>query len=529
MSKYQLRNLILFLFLLSPKQGLAQSMETYVVIARPSHLIRTAPDQAAPAIEGGSPAIAYGSTIQVSRDLLEADTLEGIAGHWRQVRNKAGVAGYMFDGYLVPRGAALPNGDKYGFERHERKIAGLNQLIDSQATALEQAKANNQRLQLILSIGLGLLLVGTLVGFYLLYKKLKSKKPTLIAATESGSEVDLDALAKELAPRINNVIDPKIKKISPNIIDLIQIQLKAFGDQISREYEKKSHVKTIKIKHEVAAIALEAQDVKEQGQDSSPDLSKKKFGFDEETALFSAYLHKGYQRRYLELPRNNLFFGRKATTEITENSVYELCVLEKEPTRALFRLIDEPEILEQALRFPHDYIYPVCEVYGSGNIEEAEQLEYSYGIVVKDDVNWRIIQKAKLRYFLSEQLEETTTAETAWKPIGADTTQILYASAPQIDYFDLNKASETFKPGQHVFKITITEQTQGTFELVDDLKSQTKAFHLPNKYLLPAFATLGQGSIYVAKRAELVQAGEITLENGLWKISKKGIVQYFRD
>lgn len=529
MNKFLLRNLIPLLSLLCTTQGLAQSMETYVVIARPSHLIRTAPDQAAPAIEAGSPAVSYGNTIQVSRELLEADTLEGIAGHWRQVRNKAGAAGYMFDGYLVPRGAALPNGDKYGFERHERKITGLNQLVEKQAVALKEARANNQRLQLIVGLGLGLLLLGTLVGFYLFYKKLKAQKPTLIAATEAGSAVDLDALAKELAPRINNAIDPKIKKISPNIIDLIQIQLKAFGDQISREYEKKSHVKTIKIKHEVPEVALEEQSSKSDTQDATPDLSNKQFGFDEETALFSAYLHKGYQRRYLELPRNNLFFGRKATTEITENSVYELCVLEKEPTRALFRLIDEPEILEQALRFPHDYIYPVCEVYGSGNIEEAEQLEYSYGIVVKDEVNWRIIQKAKLRYFLSEQLEDAATAETAWAPIGADTTQILYASAPQIDYFDLNKASETFKPGQHVFKITITEQTKGTFELVNDLKSQTKAFHLPNKYLLPAFATLGQGSIYVAKRAELVQAGEITLKNGVWKISKKGIVQYFRD
>ncbi|MEM6380672.1 MAG: hypothetical protein AAF705_20985, partial [Bacteroidota bacterium] len=293
--------------------------------------------------------------------------------------------------------------------------------------------------------------------------------------------------------------------------------------------EKKSHVKTIKIKHELPEEALEEMTSEGKVSSSAPDLSKQKFGFDEETALFSAYLHKGYQRRYLELPRNNLFFGRKATTEITENSVYELCVLEKEPTRALFRLIDEPEILEQALRFPHDYIYPVCEVYGSGNIQEAEQLEYSYGIVVKDDVNWRIIQKAKLRYFLPDQLEEETIAETAWKPIGADTTQILYATAPRIDYFDLSKASETFKPGQHVFKITITEQNLGTFELVDDLESQTKAFHLPNKYLLPAFATLGQGSIYVAKRAEMVQHGELKLENGLWTIAKKGIVQFFKD
>lgn len=529
MHQLHIRNFFILFLALFAQQGLAQSMETYVVIARPSHLIRTEPNQAAPAIDQGSPAILYGGTIQVSKQLLEADTLEGIAGHWRQVRNKEGTAGYMFDGYLVPRGATLPSGDKYGFERHERKINGLNQLIETQATALDAAEEKTQRLQLILGIGLSLLLLGTLLGFYFLAKKMKTKKPTLIATTAAGSEVDLDELAKELAPRISNQIDPKIKKISPNIIELIQIQLKSFKDQISREYEKKSHVKTIKIKHEVLEGNTGAQETDAKDQTSTPDLSSKKFGFDEETALFSAYLHKGYQRRYLELPRNQLFFGRKATTEITENSVYELYVLEKEPTRALFRLIDEPEILDQALRFPHDYIYPVCEVYGSGNIQEAEQLEYSYGIVVKDDVNWRIIQKSKLRYFLSEQLEEVTTAETAWQPVGEDTTQILYATAPQIDYFDLNKSSETFKPGQHVFKITITEQTRGTFELVNDLDSQTKAFHLPNKYLLPAFATLGQGSIYVAKRAELVQAGEISLENGLWKITKKGIVQYFRD
>ncbi|GAB5554937.1 MAG: hypothetical protein Sapg2KO_45280 [Saprospiraceae bacterium] len=528
MHQLHLRNFLLLLLCLFAQQGLAQNMETYVVIARPSHLIRMEPKQAASAIDQGSTSIPYGGTIQVSKQLLEADTLEGIAGHWRQVRNKEGAAGYMFDGYLVPRGAPLPTGDKYGFERHERKIAGLNQLLTKQAEALEKVEAMNQRLQWISGIGWSILLIGTLLGFYFLSKKLKSKKTTLIAKTDAGSEVDLDELAKELAPRINNVIDPKIKKISPNIIELIQIQLKAFKDQIGREYEKKSHVKTIKIKHEAPEVSVEEQAIGTD-QSPSPDLSTKKFGFDEETALFSAYLHKGYQRRYLELPRNNLFFGRKATTEITENSVYELYVLEKEPTRALFRLIDEPEILDQALRFPHDYIYPVCEVYGSGNIQEAEQLEYSYGVVVKDDVNWRIIQKSKLRYFLAEQLEEEATAETAWQPVGEDTTQILYATAPQIDYFDLNKSSETFKPGQHVFKITITEQTRGTFELVNDLDSQTKAFHLPNKYLLPAFATLGQGSIYVAKRAEMVQTGEITLENGLWKITKKGIVQYFRD
>lgn len=529
MNYPQLRTLLFFFLWMLTAQSYAQQMETYVVIARPSHLIRTEPNVSASVVDQGRPAIPYGSTIQVSKELLAADTLEGIPGHWRAVQNKAGADGFMFDGYLVPRGTDLPTSDKYGFERHERKIAGLNQLLADQSAALEEVRRQNLRLQWIFGTGLSLLLIGTLLGFYWLSKRLKNKKPALLSTTNTGAEVDLDELAKELAPRINHVIDPKIKKISPNIIDLIQIQLKAFGDQISREYEKKSHVKTIKIKHEAPEIDPEQEVKNTNKQTVASELSNKKFGFDEETALFSAYLHKGYQRRYLELPRNNLFFGRKATTEITENSVYELYVLEKDPTRALFRLIDEPEILEQALRFPHDYIYPVCEVYGSGNIQEAEQLEYSYGIVVKDDVNWRIIQKAKLRYFLSEQLVEATTAETAWKPIGEDTTQILYATAPRIDYFDLNKASEVFKPGQHVFKITITAQSRGTFELVNDLSSQTKAFHLPNKYLLPAFATLGQGSIYVAKRAEMVQRGELKLENGLWTIAKKGIVQFFKD
>jgi hypothetical protein len=527
MIKIPSRIVLMALMLLLAWPSLAQRMETYVVIARPSHLIRVAPKHDAAAIDQGSTAIPYGGTIEVSEKQLQADTLEGIPGYWRQVRNKEGQAGYMFDGYLVPRGAILPTGDKYGFERHERKIAGLNELVDQQAQALTKAQKTNQRLQWITGLGLSFILLGSLLGFYFLDKKLKAKNKTVLTTNLQGTEVDLDELAKELAPRISDQIDPKIKKISPNIIELIQIQLKAFNDQISREYEKKSHVKTIKIQRE-GAEAAETPEA-EVGAEKGPDLRTKTFGFDEETALFSAYLHKGYQRRYLELPRNNLFFGRKASAEINENSVYELYVLEKDPTKALFRLIDDPEILGQALRFPHDYIFPVCEVYGTGNIQEAEQLEYSYGVVVKDESNWRIIQKAKLRYFLSEQLEEDTAAEVAWQPTGADTTQVLFTNAPQIDYFDLNKASETFQSGQHVFKITITGQTQGSFELVDDPVSQSKAFHLPNKYLLPAFATLGQGSIYVAKRAELVQAGELTLENGLWKISKKGIVQYFRD
>ncbi|MEM6379456.1 MAG: hypothetical protein AAF705_14705, partial [Bacteroidota bacterium] len=163
---FGLRNFILLILLFVAELGLAQKMETYVVIARPSHLIRVEPDQSAEAIEKGTSSIPYGGTILVSANRISPDTLEGIPGHWRQVRNKDGVAGFMFDGYLVPRGAPLPTGDKYGFERHERKIAGLNQLITDQTEALEVAKAKNQQLQLMLWIGLGLLLIGTLLGFY---------------------------------------------------------------------------------------------------------------------------------------------------------------------------------------------------------------------------------------------------------------------------------------------------------------------------------------------------------------------------
>ena len=125
-------------------------------------------------------------------------------------------------------------------------------------------------------------------------------------------------------------------------------------------------------------------------------------------------------------------------------------------------------------------------------------------------------------------MNEEEISETAWQPTGEDTTAIFYAVAPKNEIFQLAGASEQFESGKHVFKITVTERDKATYEIVEDKPSQIKAFHLPNKYLLPAFATLGQGSIYVAERAEMVQAGELKFENGEWKIAKKGIIQFFK-
>ncbi len=517
---------IVLLCLSLPSNSFGQRTETFTVIARPSHLIRTAPDQDASAISGANSSVVYGGTIKVSTDRIKADTLEGIPGYWREVTNSAGQKGYMFDGYLMKKGRSALAADQLSAERHERKIEGLGNLLWEKEAEIATLERKNRVLALGFWIGFPLLLLATLAGLYWLYRQLQGQEKKALSLQTNSGELNLDALAQELAPKINAQVDPKLKKISPNLIDLIQIQLKEFDQKISREYEKKSHVKTVKIKREQLEGAIEevtpTPNTKEQKD------TENVFGFTEDTALFSAYLHKGYQRRYLELPRNNLFFGRKATPQIEENSVYELCVLEKDPTRALFRMIDQVDVIDKALRFPHDYIFPVCDVFGSGNIQEATQLEYSYGIVVKDGPNWRIIQKAKLRYFLDEQLEDEEIAESAWQPTGDDITKTYYAVAPKNEVFNLSNATEAFESGRHVFRITITGKDSATYELVEDNASQTKAFHLPNKYLIPAFATLGQGSIYVAERAEMVQAGELTLEHGAWKISKKGIIQFFK-
>jgi len=515
--------LLLLLCFVSLNLSQAQKKETYIVLARPSHLIRTAPTVSAEAISDQPVSIPYGGNIEVFDELVQADTLEGIPGHWRRVVNNKGKVGFMFDGYLVKKGTYLPASNAYSFERHERKIEGLDFLTAQNTEAIFRLKKQNRLLTTFLIIAFSLLLLGLPLLYYLFNRKLSTLSSGPSFQTKTG-QLDLEAITQQITPKVSAALDPKIKKISPNLIELIQLQLKEFGKKMNREYEKKSHVKKILIEREDAEpTSNETEVVKE-----TATTDANKLGFSDDTALFSAYLHKGFQRRFVELPRNNLFFGRKATPEITEHSVYELQVLEKDPSRALFRLIDEPHILEKALRFPGDYIFPVCEVYGNGNIQLAEQVEYSYGVAVKDGANWRIIQKAKLRYYLDEQLQEEEIAEQAWLPTGDDITKVLYAVAPKNDAFDLNQASETFEPGNHVYKITILEKDKAQFEIVENSKSQIKAFHLPNKYLVPAFATLGQGSIYVAQSAEIVQVGELVLENGIWKIVKKGIIQYHR-
>lgn len=525
MKNLKISTCLIFFLFLGTAQLVAQEKQTYVVLARPSHLIRTAPQIEAAAIDSRPGSIPYGGRIEVFGERLAADTIEGIPGHWRRVINTSGDIGYMFDGYLVELGRDLAPSNAYGFERHERKIDGLSYLQEENAAALQRLRRQNRQLRTLSILSLVLLALGLTVLYFLFERKHQKLLSGKVFQTDEG-KLDLEAVAKKVSPKVSKSLDSKIKKISPNLIDLIQLQLKEFDKKISREYEKKSHVKR---------VIIERTDPDPEVGETAPSVKTEaapqtgKLGFDEDTALFSAYLHKGYQRRFVELPRNQLFFGRKATTEINDKSVYELQVLESDPTRALFRLIDSPQVLEKALRFPHDYIYPVCEVYGNGDIHLAEQLEYSYGVAVKDGPNWRIIQKAKLRYYLNAQLQEEEIAERAWQPTGEDISKTYYAVAPKNDAFNLSAAAETFEPGEHVFRITITEQDKAYFELVEDAQSQLKAFHLPNKYLLPAFATLGQGSIYVAERAEVVQRGELKLENGQWKIAKKGIIQYYRD
>ncbi|MEO0340212.1 MAG: hypothetical protein AAF242_13500, partial [Bacteroidota bacterium] len=110
-----LRNYSLYIivFLLSlPTLSIGQRTENYTVIARPSHLIRTEPNQDAPAISGANSSVVYGGTIKVSLDRVKGDTLEGIAGYWREVTNAQGKKGYMFDGYLMKKGRSALAADQ---------------------------------------------------------------------------------------------------------------------------------------------------------------------------------------------------------------------------------------------------------------------------------------------------------------------------------------------------------------------------------------------------------------------------------
>lgn len=117
--------------------------------------------------------------------------------------------------------------------------------------------------------------------------------------------------------------------------------------------------------------------------------------------VFQTYFLSGYQRYYCNAPKEKKYFLKSKLSETVNHSrtFYELLIPDDKPDTALFRLINNEEVITKALSNPTAYLVHACDLKGVGNIKEAQTIQYTFGVAEKDETdNWKIIQNAVLKY-----------------------------------------------------------------------------------------------------------------------------------
>ncbi len=197
---------------------------------------------------------------------------------------------------------------------------------------------------------------------------------------------------------IKKEIENEFKNFTPHLMELIEGQIRNINNKVEREFEKKSDLKKISLSTDF--------------QKNKPTGGGIPAGFQADNNHFADLLSKGHSIRYSEMPQHGRFFGRKLRPKKNDASAFEIYLLDCDPEKALFKLIEDKVVLKRALRYPKEYILSTFEATGKGDIEEANELVQVYGVAEKEGNDWKIAQKGKMEYQVNPDKNSREEDET---------------------------------------------------------------------------------------------------------------------
>ncbi|MCB9350928.1 MAG: hypothetical protein H6573_25995 [Lewinellaceae bacterium] len=100
-----------------------------------------------------------------------------------------------------------------------------------------------------------------------------------------------------------------------------------------------------------------------------------------------------------------------------------------------------------------------------------------------------------------------------------------YSTPPKDWLFFERRLSDTLAPKKHIYRINVINADEAEYDLVDDQYSRSMALNMPDRFILPAMTTRGEGDL---KRARMVETkpGRLIKQGKNWRIKEKAILSY---